>query len=111
MNPDEQCAIALERPKPAAVQADIESKIREFVARNLLFSEAEFPHPDQASFLQSGVIDSLGVLELVSYAAQEFRIQVEPAEVTPDNFDSVARLAAYIRRKQVPGMEDRCVSA
>jgi len=81
---------------------DIESEIREFVARNLLFSEAGFPHGDDVSFLREGIIDSLGVLELVTFAGKRFGLTVEPHEVTPDNFDSVSRLAAFIRRKQEP---------
>ena len=79
---------------------DIASDIREFVARELLFSGAGFPHDDDVSFLQEGIIDSLGVLELVTFAGNYFGLTVEPHEVTPDNFDSVNRLAAYVRRKQ-----------
>jgi acyl carrier protein len=79
---------------------DIASDIREFVARDLLFSEAGFPHSDDVSFLQEGIIDSLGVLELVTFAGRQFGITVDPHEVTPENFDSVNRLTAYIRRKQ-----------
>ena len=90
---------------------EIEAKIRAFVARNILFSEAGFPHRDDVSFLQTGVIDSLGVVELVSFAGREFALHVEPAEVTPENFDSVARLAAFIRRKQTLSPEVRCVSS
>ena len=79
---------------------EIETKIREFVAQNLSFSEEPFALADNASFLQQGVIDSLGVVELVDFAHREFGIEVKPAEVTPANFDSVAALAGYIRRKQ-----------
>lgn len=79
---------------------EIEVDIRSFVARNLLFSEDGYSYPDETSFLREGIIDSLGVLELVDFAAAKFGIQVDPTEVTPENFDSVGRLAAYVRRKQ-----------
>lgn len=78
---------------------EIEVRIREFIARNLLFNENEFPCQDEASFLRAGIIDSLGVIELVTFVEREFALQVQPAEVTPENFDSVSRLAAFIRRK------------
>jgi acyl carrier protein len=81
----------------------IEARIREFVARNFLFSQEGFSLDDSASFLEQGVIDSLGVTELVTFAGEEFGIQVRPAEVIPDNFDSVEQMAAYIRRKQLSG--------
>jgi acyl carrier protein len=79
---------------------EIEAEIRSFVARNLLFSDGAYSYPDDTSFLREGIIDSLGVLELVTFAGGKFGINVEPTDVTPDNFDSVNRLAAYIRRKQ-----------
>src|ERR1700731_2730740 len=89
----------------------IEAKIREFVARDILFSESGYPHPDDASFLQAGVIDSLGVVELVTFAGQQFGVEVAQADVTPQNFDSVERLAAFIRRKQLVKAKDVCVSS
>jgi acyl carrier protein len=85
---------------PGVASNGIEVKIRDFVARNFLFVEEGFSLKDDASFLKQGVIDSLGVVELVSFTGQEFGVRVEPAEVTPANFDSVSCLAAYIRRKQ-----------
>ncbi len=92
-----QCALTpTERPLNHTA---IERKIREFVAQNLLFSEGDFPYPDDASFLKEGVIDSLGVLELANFVSREFGLQVEMNEVTPQNFDSVNRLASYIRAK------------
>ena len=78
---------------------EIEPRIREFIARNLLFNENEFPCQDEGSFLRAGIIDSLGVIELVTFVEREFTLEVRPAEVTPENFDSVSRLATFIRRK------------
>src|SRR5437660_1771149 len=84
----------------------IETRIRGFVARDILFSETDYPHSDDASFLKTGVIDSLGVVELVTFAGREFGIEVVQADVTPQNFDSVAKLAAFIRRKQAATTKD-----
>ena len=78
----------------------LEQEIREYIARNLLFSDDGFEHDNDASFLEEGLIDSMGVLELVMYVGSSFGITVDPIEVTMENFDSVNRLAAYIRRKQ-----------
>ena len=89
---------------------DIEVKIRDFVARNILFTEQGFPHDDSASFLETGVIDSLGVLELVTFAGTHFGLEVDPSEVTPENFDSVSRLSAFIRKKQKQ-VQNGCVSS
>jgi acyl carrier protein len=77
----------------------IEERIREFVASNLLFSENGFPYQNSDSFLRHSVVDSLGVVELVAFVQRQFQVTVNPAEVTPENFDSVNQLAAFVRRK------------
>lgn len=79
---------------------NIEAEIRAYIAANLLFSDDGFQYTDDASFLREGIIDSLGVMELVTFVGAQFSVQVDPHEVTPENFDSVRKLAAYIRRKQ-----------
>ncbi len=79
--------------------SDVKEQIRTFIARNLLFSPDGFPSPDDASFLQEGIIDSLGVMHLVEFVQKEFRVTVDQQEVTPDNFDSVNKLAGFVRNK------------
>jgi acyl carrier protein len=79
---------------------EIEAPIRSFIARNLLYSSEGFTHSDEVSLLREGIIDSLGVVELVEFLQSQFEIKVEQQEVRPDNFDSVANMAAYVRRKK-----------
>lgn len=78
---------------------DIESLIREYIAMNILFSENGYPYTDDASFLEHGIVDSMGIMELVAFVDEEFGIAVEDQELVPDNFDSISRLASYIRFK------------
>jgi acyl carrier protein len=80
----------------------LEPQIREFIAKNLLYSTEGFAYADDVSLLREGVIDSLGVVELVAFVQTTFGVKVDQQEVIPDNFDSVARLAAYVRSK-LPG--------
>ncbi|MBP9903341.1 MAG: acyl carrier protein [Verrucomicrobia bacterium] len=77
----------------------VESLIRDFIAQNILFSENGFPHSDEASLLEEGIIDSLGVIELVHFVQTTFDVKVEQSELRPEHFESVARLAAFVRRK------------
>jgi acyl carrier protein len=79
---------------------EIREQIRRYISENLLFSDDDFPYDDDSSFLKNGVVDSTGVMELVSYVEKEFGIVVQPHEVVPDNFDSVSNLAGYIQRKK-----------
>lgn len=76
-----------------------ESLIKSYISKNLLYSEGEFPYSDDASFLKEGIIDSLGVMELVEFVQKELGVPVEQSEVTPQHFDSVAKLAAFVRTK------------
>lgn len=82
--------------------SDIEAAIRGFIASHLLYEE-KFPFSDDASLLRERIIDSLGVVELATFLGQRFSLRVEQAEVRPENFDSVTRLSAFVRRKRGPG--------
>ena len=77
----------------------LEEQIRQYVAINFMFSDDGYSLPDDASFLEEGIVDSTGVLELVMFVEETFDLTVEDQEIVPENFDSVGQLAAYIRRK------------
>jgi len=78
---------------------EIKAQIRKHVAHNLLFSDNGFEYADDDSFLQEGIVDSVGVLDLVLFVEETFGVTVDDQEITPDNFDSVNKLASYIRSK------------
>lgn len=77
---------------------DLEPIIREFIAVNLLYSNNGYRYHDEASFLEEGIVDSVGVMELVAFVEERFKITVLDEDIVPDNFDSVSRLAAYVER-------------
>jgi len=81
---------------------EIETKIKAFIAQNILFKPDGFAYPNDASFLEEGIIDSIGVMELAAFVNQTFQMEVPPEDILPDNFDSVDKLVSYIRRKQQP---------
>ncbi len=55
---------------------------------------------DEASLIESGVVDSLGILELVRFVEGEFSLSVSDEELLPENFDSIASLAAFVDGKR-----------
>jgi acyl carrier protein len=75
----------------------IASVLRNYIARNILFSGDSYPYADDASFLDEGIIDSMNLLELVTYVEEQFDIKVDYRDILPENFDSISRLAAYIK--------------
>jgi acyl carrier protein len=77
----------------------ITPEIRDYISRNFLFSDKGFPYGDDASFLEEGIIDSLGIIELVSFVEKKFAISVADHELLPTNFDSVSKLSSFIANK------------
>ena len=78
--------------------SDLETKVRGFVVENFLFGEAN-GLKDDTSFLEEGIIDSTGILELVTFIEDEFSITVEDEELIPENLDSIGNVADFIQRK------------
>lgn len=68
---------------PEGVPMELESRIREFISRNLLFTEDGFAYGDDASLLDEGIIDSVGVMELVNFVSTHFGLSLPIAEFRP----------------------------
>jgi acyl carrier protein len=73
-------------------------KIRTFVIENYLFGE-EGKLGNDDSFLETGIIDSTGVLELVRFLEATFGIKVADEELIPDNLDSINKIVAFLQTK------------
>lgn len=78
----------------------IKQQIREFIETSFLFREGRDAVGDDQSLLGEGLIDSTGILELVSYLESEFGIVVEDQDIVPENLDSVSQITAYVGTKQ-----------
>jgi acyl carrier protein len=77
---------------------DLNTVIRQFVIENFLFGE-DGQLRDETSFLESGIIDSTGILELVSFLEEKFGIAVADEELVPENLDSISNVVAYLTSK------------
>ena len=76
----------------------MKEQIREFIVENFLFGE-DGHLKDDTSLLDEGIIDSTGILELVSYLEEEFSITVEDEELVPENLDSINNVVSYLEKK------------
>lgn len=74
------------------------TQVRDFIVENFLFGEDDGLE-DSTSFLEQGIIDSTGVLELILFLEQAFDIRVADEEVLPENLDSLVQVEAYVARK------------
>ncbi|RJQ17672.1 MAG: acyl carrier protein [Nitrospiraceae bacterium] len=73
--------------------------VKAFILENFLYGQDDNSLSDDISFLEKGIIDSTGVLELVSFIEEKYGISVDDEEMIPDNLDSVNKLSAFIDRR------------
>ena len=77
-----------------------EEKIRGFILENYLFTDDQSELNNDDSFLDQGILDSTGILEIIFFIEDEFGIKIKDDEMIPDNLDSVRKIVAFIKRKQ-----------
>ncbi len=77
---------------------DAAGRIRTFITSNFYVAEGT-SLGDDVSFLDSGIIDSTGVLEVVAFIEEQFGIRVNDEEMLPENLDSIGKIVAFIARK------------
>ena len=78
---------------------EVSAAIHQFIVENFLFGE-DGNLEDATSFLESGIIDSTGILELVAFLEGKFEISVADDELVPENLDSIANVVAYLTKKK-----------
>lgn len=80
----------------------VQAQVRSFVEKNFYVPDS-FALGDDTSLLESGIVDSTGVMEIVSYLQSDFGIDVPDRDLIPDNLDSITKIGAYIRRMSAGG--------
>lgn len=78
---------------------NIKQKLKVFIREKFLIGYKDAALDDNDSFLEKGIIDSTGVLELVNYIEDTFSIKIEDEELIPDNLDSLNKLEIFIKKK------------
>ena len=79
-----------------------EEQLRAYILKNFMYSGDARELTDDLPLFDRGIIDSTGVLDLVAYIEETFAVQVADAELLPENFATVAAIAAYLRSKTAP---------
>lgn len=78
----------------------VESNLRKFILENYLFTDDESALNNNDSFLNKGIIDSTGILEVIFFIEENYSIKVADEEMVPENLDSITNLVAFIARKK-----------
>jgi acyl carrier protein len=76
----------------------IKQELKQFVIDNFLYGRQEELR-DEDSFLENGIIDSTGVLELISFLEERFGLTLEETDLTPDNLDSIEKVTRLVESR------------
>lgn len=82
------------------VANDARISLRRLILEDYLFTDDEKALTDDMSFLEEGILDSMGILEIIMYLEEQFEVTVAEDEMVPENLDSIDNLLAYIERKR-----------
>ncbi len=77
----------------------IKQSVKNYILENVLYGAGDDALSDEDSFLEKGIIDSTGIMEIVSYVEDEFKFSVLDEELVPENLDSINNLARFIKEK------------
>jgi acyl carrier protein len=79
---------------------NVKKEVRDYILRNYLFTADEAALADDVSLMQTGVVDSTGILELILFLEESCGIKVRDEEMIPENLDSVSNIVDFVARKR-----------
>ena len=80
--------------------SDVEATIRHFIVRNIMLKQDDSAIENDAPLLESGIINSFGIVELVSFIEKEFGVTIPDHDIIPENFQSVRSIASLASQKK-----------
>jgi acyl carrier protein len=81
------------------VDAQVRDQLREFISTNYLFGDSDRLPGDDASLIETGVVDSTGILEMIEFLEDRFGIEVAEDETIEENLGSVSALTRFVLAK------------
>jgi len=82
-------------------EIDIKDRVKDFIVTNFFLDVSEIQLDDKTSFLETGIVDSTGIMEVVAFIQEEFGVDIEDREILPENLDSLAYIARFVSGKMV----------
>lgn len=84
-------------------QRQVADRTRRFIRDSFLYARPDFTLDDDADLLTAGVIDSMGVMELIEFLEREFQLKVDDGDITEENLGTVSAIARYVARTSPAG--------
>lgn len=82
------------------VDTQIRTELTNFIVTSYLFGDIERMPRDDDSFVERGIIDSTGILELIEFLAARFGVEVSESEAVPENLGSISNLTRFVVSKR-----------
>jgi acyl carrier protein len=83
----------------------VENVVNDYISREIVQDPAQLPLSNETPLLEDGILDSLGLLQLVVFLEERFGIPVDETDLVPENFASVGTICAYLRARK-PGRQE-----
>jgi acyl carrier protein len=77
----------------------VRQKLRRYILESFLFTDDDAALADSDSFLERGIVDSTGIMEVILFIEEEFGLTVGDEELVPENLDSIENLVSYVQKK------------
>jgi acyl carrier protein len=77
----------------------IAEQVKDYILKNILIGSSDITLDLDESFLQRGILNSTGILELVGFIEEHFGITFKDEDITPENLDSLSAVSAYVQSK------------
>jgi len=85
------------------VAEQLVEELRHFITSDILFGRDDLVIGDDAPLFDEGLVDSVGLMRLVAYLEEHYRLAIGDEELMPENFGTIARLAAFVAQKRREG--------
>jgi acyl carrier protein len=77
---------------------NVQHRIRDYIKENILFGDGD-KLDENVSFQESGILDSTGFLELITFVEEQFGVDIADDELVPEHFDTVGKMSAFVEQK------------
>lgn len=83
--------------------AQIVARLRDFIEENFLYMRPDFELQNDQSLMSNGIVDSMGVMEMIQFLEEEFGVEVSDEEITEENLGSLDAIAGFVARRSSGG--------
>ena len=88
---------------PETLEVPVHAQVRRYIVENFLYMRPDLQFTDDDPLLGRGIVDSLGVMELIGFIEETFGVDVADGDVTEQHLGSVGAITRYVERARAAG--------